>query len=144
MLANSQLESTISSNRASSPEYKFQQCGLLQFKWYIVTIRDERSPDSRHKNTKIDFIAQICILKQISRVFVCRKVLEQLANGMCPSSTSCVTSWHCVHSNVANVSTILHVEQVTQVPELRRNLRTKRKFPRLENTSATWTNGCTP
>ena len=54
-------------------------------------------------------------------------VLEQLANGVCPSSISCVTSWHRAHSSsqqsklafrVTNVTTFLHVEQGRSSPIL--------------------------
>ena len=95
---------------------------------YLFTIRAERPPivNTRHQNRF--HCTNLCIPRQISIVLVLRRnVLEQLANGTCPSSTSCVTSQHCVHSSsqqsklafrVANVTTFLHVEQGHSSPIL--------------------------
>ena len=44
-----------------------------------------------------------------------RNVLEQLANGMCPSSISRVTSWHRVHSSSQQSKLAFHVANVTSL-----------------------------
>ena len=85
---------------------------------YLLTIRDERLPtvDTRHQNRF--HCTNLCILRQISRVVVCKETSV---------SNSCVTSWHRVHSSsqqsklafrVSNVTTLLHVEQGRSSPIL--------------------------
>ena len=64
---------------------------------YLFTIRDERPPtvDTRHQNRC--HCTKLCIPETtFQNIGVQRNVLDQLANGMRPSSTSSVTSQHCV------------------------------------------------